>query len=368
MNLKKIQDADLIGKKVLLRVDFNVSIKDGKAGERFKIAACHETVEYILAQPGAKLALITHFGRPSFAETADFAKAQESGQGNFSGKKVIGKFSLENMIPDAEEILGRKIKFVPACIGAKVGEGMDNLGENEILLLENVRLYPGEEINEQEFARKIAENFDVFVNDAFSVCHRNHASVAGVAEILPSYAGLRIQKELERLDAAKENPVHPATAIIGGAKIETKLPLIYMFQKNYDRILVGGRVSVEAINSDIRFSSKVILPVDFSKEKKDIGPKTIENFKKIIAQSKTIVWNGPLGKFEEKPYNTGTDEILKAVIGSGAFVLMGGGESVQILEEANALDKISFVSTGGGAMLEYLSGNILPGIEVLKRE
>jgi 3-phosphoglycerate kinase len=363
--MKKIQDAELAGKKVLLRVDFNVSIKDGKAGEKFKIAACLETVEYILGQPGVKLALITHFGRPTFAEVSSFTKTRECAESGHSCKAVINEFSLEKLVPDVEEILGRKIKFAPACVGEKIKEGLDALEENEILLLENVRLYPGEEINEEKFAAQLAENFDVFANDAFSVCHRDHASVTGVAKILPSFAGLQLQRELESLDAVKEKPTHPATAIIGGAKIETKLPLIHMFRKKYENVLVGGRVSVEAIRQEIKFPAKVVLPVDFTEGKKDIGPKTIENFKKIIAKSKTIVWNGPMGKFEEKPFDNGTNEILKAVIASGAYVLMGGGESVQILEEADALGKISFVSTGGGAMLEYLSGEEVPGIQVL---
>ncbi|HEX7586359.1 MAG TPA: phosphoglycerate kinase, partial [Patescibacteria group bacterium] len=223
-----------------------------------------------------------------------------------------------------------------------------------------------EEKNDSEFAAALSENFDVFVNDAFSVCHRDQASVTGVAKILPSYAGLWLKKEIENLDKIKKNPAKPAVAIIGGAKIETKLPLIKKFEETYDHILVGGKIANEAMDQKIQFSSKVILPLDLAEDRLDIGPKTIEKFKEIISLAKTIVWNGPMGKFEEKPYNIGTEEILETVIKSGAFTLMGGGESAQILEENNAMDKISFVSTGGGAMLEYLSGNKLPGIEVLK--
>ncbi len=368
MPMRKIQEIDLAGKRVLLRVDFNVSIKNGQAGEIFKIAACRETVEYITSQPGAKLALITHLGRPSFAEVSDFAKSLECEEGNRPCKAVTEKFSLQRLNSDIEKILDRKIKFVPVCTGKEIEEAVRRLSGDEIILLENVRLYPGEEIGDRDFAGKLAENFDIFINDAFSVCHRDHASVTGVAEILPSGAGFQLQREIEQMDAVKQKPKHPATAIIGGAKIETKLPLIHMFSQIYDYVLVGGRVSVEAINQEIKFSPKVVLPVDFTRDKKDIGPETVEKFKKIIAKSKTIVWNGPMGKFEEKPYDTGTLEILQSVAESGAYTLMGGGESVQILEENNALDKISFVSTGGGAMLEYLSGEIVPGLEVLKRD
>jgi phosphoglycerate kinase len=164
----------------------------------------------------------------------------------------------------------------------------------------------------------------------------------------------------------KTNPEKPAVAIIGGAKIETKLPLIKEFENKYDKILVGGKIANEAADQGLKFSENVILPMDLAEGRFDIGPETIAKFKEIIAGAKTIVWNGPMGKFEEKPYDTGTMAVLEAVISSGAYVLMGGGESVEILEENDDMDKISFVSTGGGAMLEYLSGNRMPGIEVLQ--
>jgi phosphoglycerate kinase len=235
----------------------------------------------------------------------------------------------------------------------------------EVLLLENVRFYEGEEKNDEEFSKKLAENFDIFINDAFSVCHRDQSSVTGVAKILPSFAGFWLQKEIENLDKIKSNPERPAVAIIGGAKIETKLPMIKSFEKIYDNILVGGKIANEAIDENIQFSEKVMLPTDFSGDRMDIGEETIQKFVEIIKNAKTIVWNGPMGKFEESPYDLATKEVLKAVIGSGAYTLLGGGESVEILEKENAMEKISFVSTGGGAMLEYLSGNPMPGIEAL---
>lgn len=345
MNLKKIQDADAENKKVLLRVDFNVAIENGKVKEAFKIAACKESLKYLL-EKNAKVALVSHLGRPT--------------------GKVNPEFSLGQIKKDIENILGVKTIFIGDCIGEKVGASLDSLAPNEILLLENVRFYPGEEANNEEFSKNLASNFDMYVNDAFSVSHRDQASVIGVTKFLPSYAGFWLQKEIENLDKVKNNPKRPAVAIIGGAKIETKLPLIQKFESVYDNILVGGKVANEALDQKIKFGEKVMLPIDFIGDRLDIGPETVEKFKNIIAGAKTIVWNGPMGKFEEKPYNDGTNKILTAVIGSGAFILMGGGESVEILEEQQAMDKISFISTGGGAMLEYLSGNALPGIEVIK--
>jgi len=343
--MKQIQNAELKDKRVLLRADFNVAIENEDAREAYKIQACKESLIYLLSQD-AKVALVSHLGRPE--------------------GKPNPEFSLRPIADDVERILGVKIKFVDDCIGEKVEKGLDELQVNEVLLLENVRFYQGEESNSEEFSRKLSKNFDVFINDAFSVCHRNQASVTGVANILPSYAGFWLQKEIVNLDKIKNNPEHPAVAIIGGAKIETKLPLIKSFEKIYDNILVGGKIANEAIDQKIVFSEKVILPMDFVGDRFDIGDKTIKKFSEIIKNSKTIVWNGPMGKFEEQKYAIGTEEILKAVMNSGAFTLMGGGESVELLEEKKVMEKISFVSTGGGAMLEYLSGNPMPGIEALE--
>jgi phosphoglycerate kinase len=354
MGIKKIQNADLKDKKVLLRADFNVAIENGKAKEEFKIKACKESLIYLLSQD-AKVALVSHLGRPTAVKTL---AGRPEGKDN-------PEFSLEQLAADIERILDVKIKFVSDCIGEKVKESIDNLEMGEILLLENVRFYEGEEKNDEEFSKKLAENFDIFINDAFSVCHRNQASVTGITKFIDSYAGFWLQKEIENLDKIKNDPEHPAVAIIGGAKIETKLPLIKNFEKTYDNILVGGKIANEAIDQNIQFSEKVMLPIDFSGDRLDIGKETTRQFIEIIKNAKTIVWNGPLGKFEESPYDLATKEILKTVIESGAYTLLGGGESIEILEKENAMEKISFVSTGGGAMLEYLSGNPMPGIEAL---
>lgn len=344
MEIKRIQDMDLEGKKVLLRVDFNVAVEDGKVKESFKIAAAKETLDYLLNKH-CKVAMVSHFGRP--------------------GGKVDPAFSLGQIVDDAKEILATHIDFVPDCVGEQVKAALEN-SLSGALLLENVRFYAGDEENDPEFAKKLAENFDVFVNDAFSASHRDHASVTGVAKILPSCAGFRLLEEIHEMTFIKDHPVNPAVAIIGGAKIETKLPVIKFFEEKYDHILVGGKIANEALDQKIEFSEKVVLPIDFVDERLDIGPKTVEKFKEIIAGAKTIAWNGPTGKFEDEKYAKSSNEILQAVIESGAFVLVGGGETLEILEKNNAMHEISFVSTGGGAMLDYLSGSPMPGIEALK--
>ena len=348
MDVNVMQEGFFLNKKVLVRADFNVAIEDGKVKEKFKLEACKKTVDYLSTQDGTRIALASHLGRPE--------------------GKVNAEFSLAQIKDELEVILGKKIIFVKDCVGSDVAKALDNILPGEIVLLENVRFHGGDEKNDDDFASKLAENFDVFINDAFSVCHRDQASVTGVTKHLKSYAGLWLQEEIRNLNKVMHEPENPATAIIGGAKIETKLPLINRFEDTYTHILVGGRIANEAIDQNMTFSSKVILPLDFAEGRLDIGPKTISRFKEIIAASKVIVWNGPMGKFEESPYDTGTREILDAVIESDAFTLIGGGESVQVLEENGLMGKISFVSTGGGAMLEYLSGNQMPGIEALHKK
>jgi phosphoglycerate kinase len=342
--MKKIQEAQLENKKVLLRVDFNVALENGKVKEIFKIKAAQETINYLLEKK-SKVALISHLGRPN-------------------GEKKL-EFSLGQMINDVQDVLGVKIKFVSDCIGGEVFKAIESLSDGEIALLENVRFYAGDEDNDENFSKDLAVGFDIFINDAFSVCHRDQASVTGVTKFLPSYAGLRLQKEVEEMEKIKNNFERPAVAIIGGAKIETKLPVIKFFEEKYDNILVGGKIANEALDQKIQFGEKVILPVDFVDDRLDIGEKTLEKFKEIISRAKTIAWNGPTGKFEEEKYAVSSNEVLKAVLISSAYTVVGGGETLEILEKNNAMEKINFVSTGGGAMLEYLSGGKMPGIEVL---
>jgi phosphoglycerate kinase len=331
-------------KKALLRVDFNVSIENGKAKELFKIKAARETVDYLLSQ-NCKVALCSHLGRPD--------------------GKVNAEFSLSQIVNDIQESLSKKVKFVDDCIGAKVKEALTQLAQEEVLLLENVRFYPGDEANDETFSKRLAENFEVFINDAFSVCHRDQASVTGVAKILPSFAGMRLEKEIQEMDKVKNKFEKPAVAVIGGAKIETKLPVIQAFEKIYDYVLIGGKIANEAIDQKTPFSQKVLLPTDFIDNRLDIGPETVKKYCEIIKDAKTIVWNGPMGKFEEEKYAVATQKIFEAIIGSSAYTVVGGGETLEILEKNQAMDKVNFVSTGGGAMLEYLSGNLMPGIQAL---
>lgn len=343
--MRKIQEAEIENRKVLLRVDLNVAIEDGRVKETFKIKAAQKTLNYLLEKK-CKVALISHLGRPD-------------------GKKNP-EFSLGQIKNDLENILGLRIMFLNDCLSEEKIKVLDDLKEKEILLLENVRFYSGDEENDVDFAAKLAKGFDIFVNDAFSACHRDHASVTGVTNFLPSCAGFGLQEEIVEMEKIKNDFARPAVAIIGGAKIETKLPVIKFFEEKYDNILVGGKIANEALDQKISFGEKVILPFDFVDDRLDIGPKTLEKFKEVIASAKTIVWNGPTGKFEDEKYAVSTNEVLKYILETDAYKVVGGGETLEVLEKNNAMSQIDFVSTGGGAMLEYLSGNLMPGIEALK--
>jgi len=353
MKLKKIQEINLENKKILLRADFNVMTQNREFKEEYKIKSVRETIKHILKYPGTRLVLVSHLGRVD--------------KKNFSGEQEVHhRFSFRPLLGDLERILGVKLKFIPSADANVIKKELEKFSAGQVALLENIRFYEEEEKNDREFSRALASNFDIFVNEAFSVCHRRHASVVAVTEFLPGYAGFHLQKEVEILRKIKENPSSPAVAIIGGAKIETKLSLIREFEKNYDFVLVGGKISAEALRQKIKFGSRVILPLDFRGYFLDIGEKTISEFKEKIAQAKTIVWNGPLGKFEISPFDQGTRKILHAITQNRkAFSVAGGGESVQILEEEKIMDKISFVSTGGGAMLCFLSGGAMPGLEAI---
>jgi len=347
MNIRRIQNAGVKNKKALLRVDFNVAVKNGKVKEKFKIEAAKDTIKYLLKR-NCRVAVVSHLGRPK--------------------GKINPEFSFEPLADDINEILGIKIRFINDCVGEKIESGLDDLKNNEIILLENVRFYEEEEENNKDFSKKLADRFDIFINDAFSVCHRDQASVTGVTQFLPSYAGIRLQKEIEEMERIKNNFERPAVIVIGGAKIETKLPMINFFEKKYDRVLIGGKIANEAADQNIKFSERVILPQDFSGDRLDIGPKTLEKFQEIISGAKTIVWNGPLGKFEEEEHSRGTYAVLNMILkNQNAYSVVGGGETIEVLEKYGAMEKISFVSTGGGAMLEYLGGKKLPGIKALTK-
>lgn len=344
-HLRTLDGQDVRGKKVLVRIDCNVELDEKRdVREKYKVAAGKRTIDWLLAE-GAKVALATHFGRPE-------------------GKRDE-KFSVRQIADDVERILGIPVRFADDCVGEAVAAGLAACAPGEALLLENVRFHPGEEENDPAFARELAAPFDLFVNEAFSVCHRDQASVTGVTAFLPSFAGWHLVEEVERLTQVLEEPDRPAVAIIGGAKIETKLPMIQAFEARYDTVLVGSKIATEAKERGLTFSEKVRFPTDFAGDGLDIGEKTQEDFASVIASAKTVVWNGPLGKFEEPPYDTGTRRVLEAVVGNGAFSVMGGGESVQVLEEWGMFGRIGFVSTGGGAMLDFLGGVEMPGLKRL---
>lgn len=348
MALRELTSVEVAQKKVLLRVDFNVELNDvAHIQEGYKLEVAKKTIDTLFKLGAAQIALLTHFGRPTGAPDS--------------------AYSTNQICDEVARVLKRPVKFVADCVGEKVTEAIAHTSQDTLLLLENVRFYPGEENGDMNFAQELARPFDVYVNEAFGVCHRNHASVALLPSLLPSAAGLHLMEELNRLDAIKISPARPAVAIIGGAKIETKLPLIQAFEQSYDCVLVGGKIANEALDQKLVFSEKVLLPKDFdSPYRFDIGPTTAAYYAQIIKKAKTIVWNGPMGKFEEKPYDIGTKLVLEAILESNANVVIGGGESLAVLEEAGVFHKIGFVSSGGGAMLEYLSGHALPGLEALR--
>ncbi len=348
MTLRSVEAAHCDNQRILLRVDFNIEQSNiSGVEEHFRLDIVKKTVDLITSAPGARVAILTHFGRPE--------------------GKYDKTYSVARLVTSVERSLGKKVIFVPDCIGEVVEKALADMSPNQVLLLENVRFYPEEEANDEHFSRRLAAPFTLYVNEAFSVCHRAHASVEAITRILPAYAGLRLIEEVTELNRIRLFPEHPALAIIGGAKIETKLPLIEELAKNYDAILVGGKVANEALDQNLSFPEQVLLPKDFeSSARLDIGPQTIAYYTQFIGTAKTIIWNGPMGKFEEKPYDIGTEAILHAILHSGAYVVIGGGESLAVLEKSNSLEKISFVSSGGGAMLEYLSGKTLPGLLALE--
>jgi phosphoglycerate kinase len=343
--LQDIRKVDLTNKRVLMRADFNISLDgDGDVKDRHKVEAARQTVDYVLAHSGATLAIMSHMGRP---------KDRDDKQ-----------YSMAHIRDDVSEILQRPVRIACDCIGVCVSGGIEDLPDGEILLLENLRYHVGEKNDDSHFAQQLAAPFDVYINDAFSVCHRSHASVHAIQEYIESYAGIWLQREVEILTKVRDHVEQPAVAIIGGAKIDTKIPLISALEQTYSSVLVGGRTSVEALEKGLHFSEKVMLPVDFvGVDKFDIGPKAIKDFVDRISVAKTIIWNGPLGKFEEKPYDKATLAIAQAIADNQeAFSVVGGGESVQALTQAGLENHVSFVSTGGGAMLAFLAGESMPGL------
>ncbi len=323
--MKTLRDFDVKNKRVLVRADFNVPLSDkGEILDDFRIKQTIPTIKYLI-EKGAEVILMSHLGRPE--------------------GKVVEAFNLKPVAKRLEELLGQKIT-----------------------LLENLRFDPGEESNDESFAKKLAAMGDIYINDAFGACHRAHASIVGVPKYLPSGAGFLLEKEIKVLTGLRDNPQKPLIAIIGGAKVEKKSKLIDKFSEIADFVLIGGLIQKEAREKNIQFDhpEKIIEPIDEAKEGRDIGPKTIELFKEKISRAKTVFWNGPLGEIEKEEFTKGTKAIAQAIVESGAFSVVGGGETVYLFQKIGLTDNFNHVSTGGGAMLEFLSGDKLPGLEVLK--
>lgn len=348
--MKSIRDAKIAGLRVLIRCDFNVPLtKEGNIADDFRIRSTLPTIEYIL-QKGGKLILMTHLGEPD--------------------GKLVKAFAVERIRKKLTELLDTPVVKAPDCVGKKVEALVAKMAPGEILLLENLRFHKEEQENDKVFAQQLASLGDVYVNDAFSVSHRAHASVVGVAQLLPAYAGFFLEQELEALGRLLLNPRHPVVAVIGGMKIESKLPVIDQISKTADAILLGNVLANEAKKKSIEFkySSKVLLPVDGipgNGKEFDIGPKTKALYLKALKDAKTVFWAGPLGKVEDVRYEEGSLALAKAIIKSNAYSVAGGGDLVAFLGKHRLREKFSHLSTGGGAMLEFLAGEILPGLTVL---
>ncbi|MCB9202407.1 MAG: phosphoglycerate kinase [Flavobacteriales bacterium] len=394
--MKTVNDFNFSGKKALIRVDFNVPQDENlNITDNTRIVSAKPTIEKIL-NDGGSVVIMTHLGRPD-GEASD-------------------KYSLKHIVSGVSEVLGKPVKFVSDCIGEEVKKEVDALKNGEILLLENLRFYKEETKGDKEFAEKLSENGDIYVNDAFGTAHRAHASTAVIAQFFPENKcfGLLLAKELEAVDKVLKSGEKPVTAILGGSKVSTKITIIDNILPAVDNLIIGGGMAYTFIKAqggkigislceddklDLALSIlekakennvDVYLPVDtvagddFKNdcniktvptndipdgfEGLDIGPKSAQIFTEVLLQSKTILWNGPLGVFEMENFATGTKAIGDAIgkaKNNGAFSLVGGGDSVAFVKQNGYEDKVSYVSTGGGAMLESLEGKILPGVAAI---
>ncbi len=388
---KNLAEIEVSGKKILMRVDFNVPLDNGAVRDDNRIRAALPTINYLL-QKGGRLALISHLGRPK-GEIKPELKMNP----------VAGKLA---------EILGKPVLKLDQVIGPEVEEAVNAMQNGDLIMLENVRFDQGEEKNDPDFARKLAAPFDLFVNDAFGTAHRAHASTVGVARYIPAVAGLLMIKEIEELSRCLEEPGRPLVAILGGAKVSDKIGVVHRFLQLSDSLLIGGGMANtflaargfnlgssfyekdqlesarELQHEAERCSCKLLLPVDLVVTRKleagspsrvmapqavdgewkavDIGPQTISLYENSISDAGMIIWNGPLGVFEIPPYDQGTAAVARAVAASGAHSVIGGGDLVAAIEALDLTGRIGFISTGGGATLEFWEGKELPGIAVLQ--
>jgi len=399
MQKLSIRDLDLAAKRVFIRVDFNVPIKDGNVDDDTRIRAAIPTINYA-TEHGARVILASHLGRPK-------------------GQRV-DKYSLRPVAEHLAQLLGQPVDFADDCVGPEAEGKVETLKDGEIVLLENLRFHPEEEKNDEDFARQLAALCDVYVNDAFGAAHRAHASTAGITKFVqPAAAGLLMQKELEYLGRVISNPEHPFIAILGGAKVSDKIPVINaLIDRAVDKLLIGGAmaytflkaegftVGKSLVENDMLDTARQIkercaesnvelllptdhqvvdsyepikggavaaktIPIEFTNAGHagmDIGVETISHFARAMQDARTIIWNGPMGVFEEPPFDQGTVGIAKAAADAadgGAVVIVGGGDSVAAVSRAGVAERITHISTGGGATLEFLAGDELPGVAAL---
>lgn len=388
LNKKTVENVDVSGKRVLVRCDFNVPLDAGQITDDRRITEALPTIKYLLDHHAAVI-LASHLGRPKGGPSPEF--------------------SLRPVAERLSELLSRPVKLLPDCIGPEVAEACAGAKPGDVLLLENVRFHKEEEANDPEFAKQLASLADVYVNDAFGTAHRAHASTEGVAHILPGVAGFLIRKELQYLGKALHSPEHPFIAIMGGAKVKDKIEVIENLLPKVDKLLLGGGMIFtfyKAQGKEIGKSlldegnveyamrllgdnpGKIVLPTDIvvaselsadaatdvvsvdaipvDKIGADIGPETQKAYTDLIMGAKLVVWNGPMGVFEMKPFEAGTRTVAEALAKSSATSIVGGGDSAAAVEKFGVADQMSHVSTGGGASLEFLEGKELPGIAALQ--
>ncbi|MED4907702.1 phosphoglycerate kinase [Brevibacillus centrosporus] len=390
MNKKSIRDVELAGKRVFCRVDFNVPMQDGIITDDTRIRAAVPTIQF-LVEAGAKVILASHFGRPS-------------GQ-------VVEEMRLTPVAAHLSTLLGKDVKKLDDSIGAEVEAAVQQMEAGDVILLENVRFHAGEEKNDPDIAKSFAALADLFVNDAFGTAHRAHASTAGIANYIPAVAGLLMEKEIRFMGGALSRPERPFTAIVGGAKVKDKIAVIENLLTKVDHLIIGGgmantflKAQGYGIGASLCEDDKLdlartliaqakernvslLMPVDVvvadrfaaDAEKQtvsideipdgwmalDIGPKTVEQYHKVIVDSKTVVWNGPMGVFEMDAFAQGTIGVAKAMSECSGTTIIGGGDSVAAVEKAGVAEQMTHISTGGGASLEFMEGKELPGVAVL---
>jgi phosphoglycerate kinase len=387
LSKKTVRDIDASGKRVLVRCDFNVPLDGDRITDDRRITEALPTIKRLLEQ-GAVVILASHLGRP---------------------KGVTPEYTLAPVAKRLSELLGQDVQLLPDSVGPEVEKAVQNAKPGTALLLENVRFHPEEEKNDPGFAKQLASLADLYVNDAFGTAHRAHASTEGVAHLLPGVAGFLIEKEIEYLGQAVENPKRPFVAIMGGAKVKDKIALIDSLLPKVDKLIIGGGMAYTFLKSQgneigtsrldagsLEYASqllkenpdKIVLPVDVvitselsdtaqttvgkvseiptDKMGADIGPETCRKFAEIIKTAGTALWNGPMGVFEMKPFEAGTKAVAQALADSDALTIVGGGDSAAAIDKFGFSDKVSHVSTGGGASLEFLEGQELPGIAALQ--